>query len=593
MTRPHPYLRRLVPALFAATLAACGTPGAPGAAVVTALGGLQDAPAGAVTIEAVVGADLRDGLGGFFVESAAGAADADPATAEGLWVRWSDTGPALPHGSRVRVHGELRRAADGVAELAATHVDLLGTGSPPAPVVLTAPPADWAALAGMRVRVDAPLTVGGTYGLARDGGIVAAFGGRLPVPTEVAAPGAAAARVAADNARRRVLLDDDRGEATPNPALLPLPAVGAPLRTGSVLRGIEAVYDPRAGGRLRLLQAPAAVEQAPRPGVPAVAGPLRIAALNVLNLFNGDGHGGGFPTPRGAADAEAYARQQAKLVAVLAAMDADLVALMEIENDGSGADTALARFAAAVAAATGHDWRALDAGAGPGTDAIRVAQIYRADRVRPQGAPATLGGGPFADRSRMPLAQAWRALDADGRAQGEAFVLAVNHFKSKGCGRAAGAEADQGDGQGCWNPTRVDSARRVDAWLRSDPTGSGGARTLLVGDLNAYAQEDPLRVLREAGWRDAFADDAGAAEFDYSFVYDGQAGRLDHALASPALAPRLRGAAHWHVNADEAGAFAYEGCAATSCAGPWAASDHDPLLIGLDPAGPAPARIGR
>ena len=98
---------------------------------------------------------------------------------------------------------------------------------------------------------------------------------------------------------------------------------------------------------------------------------------------------------------------------------------------------------------------------------------------------------------------------------------------------------------------------------------------MIVGDLNAYAQEDPLRVLAEAGWRDAFAGQA----MPYSYVYNGEAGRLDHALLSPALAARLAGAAEWHTNADEPVTAGYR--ERPDAAGPWRSSDHDPLLLGL------------
>jgi len=161
--------------------------------------------------------------------------------------------------------------------------------------------------------------------------------------------------------------------------------------------------------------------------------------------------------------------------------------------------------------------------------------------------------------------------------------VVANHFKSKGCGRppdeARGADADQDDGQACFNATRVDSARRLDAWLKSDPLRVGAnAPVLLVGDLNAYGEEDPLRLLRAAGWRDAFARDPKLPR-PYSFVFEGAAGRLDHALLNEAGASRLRSAAEWHVNADEAEAFAYPGELGT---GPWRASDHDPLLLGFE-----------
>ena len=97
---------------------------------------------------------------------------------------------------------------------------------------------------------------------------------------------------------------------------------------------------------------------------------------------------------------------------------------------------------------------------------------------------------------------------------------------------------------------------------------------MIIGDLNSYAQEDPITTLTALGWRDALA----AVAAPYSFVWDGMAGRLDHALLSPALAPALRGAAEWHNNADEETAQGYP----QGEPGPWRASDHDPLLIGLD-----------
>jgi predicted extracellular nuclease len=200
-----------------------------------------------------------------------------------------------------------------------------------------------------------------------------------------------------------------------------------------------------------------------------------------------------------------------------------------------------------------------------------VGLIYRASKVTPVGKPVVLEGGPFVEHSRVPLAQAFR------RGKGPVFVVAANHFKSKGCGQADGADADQHDGAGCWNATRTESARRINAWLNSDPTGQKATRTLIVGDLNAYAQETPLVTLRGAGWVDAFV--AAKVQAPYSYVYDGQTGRLDHALLSPALAPHLKGAAEWHANADEPFDDGYGGA---DVGGPWRSSDHDPMLLGFD-----------
>jgi predicted extracellular nuclease len=534
------------------------------------------------TIEGVVVGNFSGGLEGVFIQSLA--PDADPETAEGLWLpRRRDAEPALHVGDHVRVTGTVRELGDGEATLTSltdASVEILGKREI-APTVVQAAPADWETLEGMFLHLDAPLTVTGNDGLGRYGELLVAFGGRVVTPTEVENP-SPSSTLAVENARRLLRLDDNKSRQNPDSIwYLPAPlADAAPLRAGSVVRGAQGVLDQRFGSwRLQLTEKLAIAEQAVRPPAPTVPGDRRIAGFNVLNLFNGDGKGGGFPTERGAETREQYERQQAKLIAVVQALDPDLAALMELENDGYGPESSLAQFVAALNAAGPHrDWRFVDAGAGPGNNPIRVGLIYRSERFTAVGAPATIVDGPFAEHSRAPLAQAFRA-----GADGPVFVVAANHFKSKGgCHEAVGGDADTGDGQGCHNSTRVASARALHEWLGTDPTGSHPVGTLVIGDLNAYAEEDPLRLLRSYGWADAFAT---TGERPYSFVYMGQAGRLDHALLDAGLAARLRGAAHWHNNSAEADLFDYRrerGDDGKPNTGPWRASDHDPVLLGFD-----------
>ena len=77
---------------------------------------------------------------------------------------------------------------------------------------------------------------------------------------------------------------------------------------------------------------------------PQVDGTLRFVVWNVGNHFNGDGRGSGFPTrgPRSFAELE---RQRAKLVATLVRLDPDVAALVELENDGVGPESALGELA--------------------------------------------------------------------------------------------------------------------------------------------------------------------------------------------------------------------------------------------------------
>ncbi|MGY4883369.1 hypothetical protein EI541_20360 [Xanthomonas citri pv. eucalyptorum] len=197
-------------------------------------------------------------------------------------------------------------------------------------------------------------------------------------------------------------------------------------------------------------------------------------------------------------------------------------------------------------------------------------RLWQPSEVAAAGTPAMLTGGPFENHSRVPLAQAFRS------ARGATFVVVANHFKSKGCGNASGADADQQDGQACWNATRTESAKRLHQWLQTDPTGAQTKLAVLLGDFNAYAMEMPMRSLRASGWQDAFA--VAGVKQPYSYVYDGLSGRLDHALLSPAMAKQLRGAAEWHINADVMDAAGY---AKRNLPGPWRSSDHDPVLLGF------------
>jgi len=524
--------------------------------------------AGPATVEGRVTARF-DALGGWFVQDAG---DGDHTTPDGVFVQALEDQPLPEVGAHVRVTG-LREDGDALA-LRPQHIELLSTPPPAiAPRVLDAPPADWSALAGTWVRIEAPLTLTGQHERARRGTLAASFDGRLFTPTEIARPGADAARVASDNARRRVLLDDGREEAPADGTLWYLPQTAQALRSGSVLTGVEGVVDHRHGAWRLQLTAPLQPQPASRPPAPVVDGDVRIAAFNLQNLFNGDGQGGGFPTPRGARTPEELTRQLEGLVATIAALDVDVAALMELENDGYDARSSIAALVDALnAEGAAHDWRFVDAGQGPGTNAIRVGLIYRATRVRPKGQPATLDGGPFAERSRVPLAQAFVPL-RNGRADGLDFSVVAVHFKSKGCSNAEGMDRDQRDGQACWNAARVDSAQRLRDWLATAPTGTAD-RVAVVGDFNAYAMEDPVRVFTDAGWRDPFAGGDGDAH--YSFVFDGQAGRLDHLLLGPALASRVAGAAKWHSNADEPADIRER-----EAAGPWRSSDHDPLVVGL------------
>ncbi len=217
-----------------------------------------------------------------------------------------------------------------------------------------------------------------------------------------------------------------------------------------------------------------------------------------------------------------------------------------------------------------------------GSDAIKVGMIFKPGKVTPIGRTATLNtvsfvnGGDVAPRSRPSLAQAFRV-----NATGGTFVADVNHLKSKGSACLNGA--DTGDGQGNCNVARTNSARELAAWLKSDPTGTGETDALILGDLNSYAKEDPIRTLEEAGFTNLVAKYVGPDA--YSYVFDGQWGYLDHALGSAGILSQVTGVTEYHINSDEPALLDYN--TELQVAGP----GRQPVRAGRVPRlGPRPDR---
>ena len=100
-----------------------------------------------------------------------------------------------------------------------------------------------------------------------------------------------------------------------------------------------------------------------------------------------------------------------------------------------------------------------------------------------------------------------------------------------------------------------------------------------MGDFNAYTQEDPVEVLRGAGFVDLGSTfDAGR----YSYVFDELSGSLDHALGHAALTAKITGVAHWNINSVESFAYQYTGDPALYAPHQYRSSDHDPLVLGID-----------
>lgn len=479
----------------------------------------------------------------------------------GLFVRDGELSRTARPGQQLAVTGRIEetgRARDTLTALIEISTVAVCAENLELPLTRTSLPlasAEREGLEGMRVAFDAGLVLADGYNLHR-GEWTVAVGEPLRLATEDADPGREAMRVERQNRRRTLTVAWAEGQPSAWP-------VGTTL---GELVGVMAHDGARQ--RLDLESAPAAEPPAPDPARPAT-GDLRVVSLNLLNFWNGDGRGGGFPTERGARTADEYEAQKRRTAAALARLSPQLLGVQELENDGFGPGSAAQDLLDLLNANGPSDWAFVSPDPGPiGDDVITVGLFYREGVLEPVEPPRVFGGPPFEGLSRQPLAQLFRHLPT-----GRQLWAVVNHLKSKGRCPENGPNADQDDGQGCWNAARLDAVRAQVAWLDSLAQSSGTGHIIVMGDMNAWRREDPIRAFEEAGFRELVEMKSGLPQ--HSFLYFGQRGTLDYAFASPALALAARQAFIWHINADWPRDMVQ--------VHPWLRmSDHDPVVVDFD-----------
>nr|WP_306583108.1 ExeM/NucH family extracellular endonuclease [Corynebacterium cystitidis] len=335
-------------------------------------------------------------------------------------------------------------------------------------------------------------------------------------------------------------------------------------------------------------------------GVPAsVAGDYSIASFNVLNFFTSlgkdeegcnyytDMYGNPIATNwcdvRGAYSESAFHDQQIKIVNAINQLDADVVGLEEIENtatvtgDITRRDESLAYLVDKLKEAAGEQkWAFVESPTELGTDEdyIRTAFIYQPAKVEPVGQSRIFDDPAYTGTARQPLAQEFRPAGG-----GESFVAIVNHFKSKGS--VARGDEDMGDGQGNNANLRTEQSTALIEHLEVHDDWAG-LPVFVIGDLNAYSQEDAIRVFEQQGFSNINESHAGSTP---TYQFGGQLGSLDHALGNAAAMERVVDAAVWNINADEAIAFEYSrrnyNIVDFYDESPFRSSDHDPIKVGF------------
>jgi uncharacterized repeat protein (TIGR01451 family) len=536
------------------------------------------------TVEGIQGVVTMRLSSGFYMQDIT--PDANPDTSEGIYI-FTGGAPSVLVGDDVSLNG-LVVEYNGMTELSGISglvIHMTGIGVPPTSVSLPVPVGtDLEPYESMLVVFPQALTASQNYFQGRYGQVTLSDG-RMYNPTN----GNGLGDTVELNLRRMIVLDDGLTTQYPNP----IPYIGQDntLRVGDTVTSVTGIVDyglitsdsVTRYYRLQPTIPPVFTRVNERTAAPEeVGGSLNVASMNVLNYFNGDGMGGGFPTPRGATTYVEFVRQRTKIIAAITALNADVVGLMEIENDGDDAFSAIQDLINGLNDATAPGTYTFISEPAPGTDQIKVAMIYKPGAVTPVGAAINYQVDdhpvyqPLYDRP--PLVQLFSA-----NSTGETFFVIVNHFKSKGSCPSDPTDPDAEYGQGCWNVKRVAQANGLLDLIAELEAATGDPDAMIIGDMNSYGEEDPILALTTGGMVNELAARVPVVE-RYSYIFDGQSGYLDHALATSSLDEQISDTTIWHVNADEPEIINYQTGKPQDLYTPTAyrSSDHDPVLAGLD-----------
>ncbi len=587
---------------------ACGDPftaiyAIQGDGATTPLLGQELATEGIVVGDFQTNAYVSGTKNGFYIQDATG--DGDPSTSDGIFV-YSYLVDVQP-GDHVRVRGAAAEYTTGTGSLtqvsSVTQIWVCSTGNSITPTQLTLPVAvdfDYEDYEGMLVTYPQDLVISEYFNFDRYGEIVLTSE-RHTTPTAEFEPGSPEYYQAVqDYLLDKITLDDGRTAQNPDPAIHPNGEVfdlTNLFRGGDLVTNVTGILDfYQSLYRVQPIQGADYTPVNTRPLAPALEGDLQVASFNVLNYFLTIDEGLDICGPsgdmecRGADTLLELERQRAKILAALSGMNADVYGLMEIQNDE---DQSVADLVAGLNDIFGLGAYDYIATGYIGTDAIKQAIIYKTATVTPAGAFAILDETVDArfldDYNRPVLAQSFT-----DNLTGSTFTVAVNHLKSKGSDCLAVGDPDLGDGQGNCNLTRTAAAEALVDWLATDPTASGASESLIIGDLNSYDKEDPIDAILEGSddilgngddYTDLIFDYLG--EYAYGYVFDGQTGYLDHALADPTIADNVVGVTIWHINADEPDLIDYDMTfkldAQDLLYAPdaYRSSDHDPVIVSL------------
>jgi len=252
---------------------------------------------------------------------------------------------------------------------------------------------------------------------------------------------------------------------------------------------------------------------------------------------------------RGPASAKEHQTQRTKVIKALSRINADIYGLCEIEKGTVAVQEICDDLNKAHA---DRKYTFVNNGLSPRGTFTTCLFVYDANRVRPI---------EKLEKSQVEVDDRKYMMYFIDNETDEGFIFSINHFISKVSGD---------------DSRRVNEANAVDDMYKSYKNYCHDEDLLIMGDLNAYADEKPITVLLDDGNRTDLHS-YFHPEGSYSYLYGSAIGYLDHAIVNETMLPQVTGMQAFHVNSDESYTIEYPSGDTTM----FRYSDHDPVVVGL------------
>lgn len=499
-------------------------------------------------------------INGYFLQDAAG--DSNMLTSDGIFVSTSTDNIAV--GDKLEITATVSESSTRTQLGSVTAQTKVSSGNalPSVKVQYNADSWNWEQYEGMLLEFDQTLFVTSNTALQQYGQLTL-NPTRNYTPTNQCLPKSAEySTLLTSNAKPQITMDDAITTTYYTP--IQLAAENGTRRTGERVNNLKAIVDYQSTKYMIYPAETPIFYGNSRPESPTGLGNynVKVCAANLENFLVESFD----PTYGGPADATEAAKQLTKITIAMLAIDADVYGLIEVQQ-GQTALTALVNAMNKSTVAGRYTF--INDGTSVSGTYNKVAYVYRTDRISTYSSLMNNNNPTPLNRKK---AQAFVL-----KSNNEKFIFSINHYKAKSGCPSSGSDADQNDGQGCYNYARTQEASSTLLFLNTARTNFGDEDVLIMGDLNAYGKEDPIQTLIRGGYTDLHR--AFHADSSYSYAYNNEAGYLDNALASSTLLPQVTGISVFHVNADEPTFFGY--AASGYQPNMFRYSDHDPVVVGL------------